>query len=1759
MNNVEYNEEFYDYLSNKLIDYFKENNNISEGLGFYIHFDEKYQVEFLYNSLKKIANENRIYSEFKYTHKNSETPYNTYSIKINDVKLVIAAEINDITHAFFTTLRNQVKKNKTDDDYDNVWENTALLVIYNNPIDSIQDGMENLEKKGRPFHVDSISNSLEDDINNSELSREDKEIVKFSLKEQDEDLYSTTIWDYENILGIINKGYVDDKDYKELELFKDDNLTEETARNIQKNLKENHETFLEVKKYSQYGDKKAQLEKRFSGAGVKELNKDTWEQCNWKKIKRSKDDYEKQQKPLNYIKNTDDYLENGLPYWERPNNSGKAGQRKRNIIIFNTQNVPIISLKFTFDQLLSNQYLSKSSKKFVKASGKSLKAQFDVYMDEPTFKTISYKHKDDTKSSYTFNIVVLNAKPEIFEYIKSRYTIKTRDKYIQVINDEDNYEIKFGENNNITEERSISKKDEKVNLYDNTSIKISESSPEWEDGELNFKLIYNDNEIKFKIKEKSNRARPVKSQLIWNLKRENAENFVFNDVKAIQGVNSFYLDDNFKKYLRYEREIIENNIFHGKLTEKDTISKEEVHYSEELETAYLDIFKYYQNFDDSQEDNIPSLVYLNDELRELYRKFLDIYNKEIESIEENSILADIPDKKDLIKLGRIDDEDKIMYSSLSPLNMAYQLELFEQCGNEQLEFNMSERLVPNNLIPFLCSDDGETLYRPIYQEDAHEWTIYEKIEQVSIGTTNVFISKVVSEKLDQFVKHFDYLFDINPHTPIKINLINILDDKEVVKGIFQFIRSRLPDKLKTKTIIPVEINIYSDSDKSSFDKLFECNSKDDIETEFGITIKSDVLDEIDVIHSVQDNIQYYKHKLDEDYDYAHISFYKVKSHTGTATNNMDEIETGLSLNGLLSSVNSTTKHAEYRTGFGTKNTLNYDNNLVKTAINLNDLVEGSRNYGKDTYSKHKVITTTVELEEENISLLYDKSHWVTFIEPTFGIEYFNEDDNLIIIHYSDQYSYSNNYDTITVTDKLIQYEEIIKEFLENKDVTVDDEDLISIIKMFNCINGAWLLRLISTNGYYDREKLSIISAINYALALFDHEDIKWIPISMEEILRIAGNVKLDKSQGVFSSLLSKGSYSDDILLIGFKTNKNNLIEIIFYPIEVKVGQNNQQIIKKGKQQIIQTYNALNNQLRQIGNEDNKFKNKFLRNFFIQNLLSTENKLTINNIWDEKHLDSIDEFKPQLLNDEYVVSKSLEEHIGKGCLISFKSDCPRPEIYTDVENNIKIIELPEDRAYSGLTKSIEQLRNIIQSGDSAIHTEDLIFSEELNDYDLSRELEDISEEMNDVFDEPIEDNTFIQAQENSVKINDFESSQSLSRNYDDIDNVEENIIDDEEITAPEINESDELDYVRALIGTQAGYNKDIYWEFGSKSLGNRHMLIQGKSGQGKTYFIQRMLKELSNHNIPSIVIDYTDGFKDNQLDDNFKESLGDKLEQHVIYGKNFPLNPFKPNLIEINGTIMPERNNIIAGRFKSVVNSVYTALGDQQLNAIYDAVLRGLDKYGETMDLNDLKHELEYDNSKVALSALSRLRELLEFNPFESTDYDWSDILDQNDGKVLIIQLTGIPKDVQKIITELILWDLWYYKTNQGTEDNPFVVVLDEIQNLNFKDDSPCKKIITEGRKFGWSGWFATQDFTDKNVAKLLENAEEKIYFHPTDTSISTIAKNLDNSDKTYWENQLAKLKKGQCIVKSPLMNSNGEVTSSSPIVVDVNEITSKSK
>ena len=1242
---------FYNYLTDKIKNFFK-NGEIRHGDKFFIQFDEEYRVDDFYNALK---NDLDNVEEFRYQHENSNVPFTTFSTLLkNDIKVVIVNS-NKVSVDYLVTLRNQVT---TQGD---VWKDTALLLICYDIIDSIYDGMRNLEKEDMPLNINIIKDNLKNEIDSSKsLSKVDKVVTKFYLDKKMEDSFQTTLWDYEDILAIINKGEIEESDYKNLGIFPDSALeTYKSQKSKENRLGENATNFNYVSLCHQYDNKKEELEKRYDSKGVNLLTKSDWYAVDFDKIYKSRESFLNYTKTLNYKENLNKFTNEGCIYWEKPQKPTTAGRRKRQIIIFNEDNkANEATLKFSFDARLDRTFIDDkdSSIKF-NISNNTLKVNFNIANGEPTFKKVKYMHHDQAKSTYEFNILVLPCKEDILIPIKDKYQINNKLNRIVVI-DEDDEEISFGFGDNL-QSYTINQDNEVINIYDEDTIKIANDSVVNEKGVINFNLVYNDLKIPIQIKEDDAKSPPRESLMIWKYKREYQQNFIFKNNKAIQGTISFNLYDEFKHYLKMEEQIINESIAYGECKIAGSIKKINLEISDDLQKAFDRIINYYQNI-----DNVPSLVFLDSDLKLLYEEFIEQFNNEIESIEEGAILSNDKRKLNLLKLGTIKDNENILFTPLSPLNIAYQLEIANQCQNEILDRPILERLSPNNLLPYLYGDsenhEKELLYKPTYQKDAHEWIVFEKSEDVSINSTNAFIANVVKDKMNQFVSYFKYLFDKKSKSPIKLNIININEDKEIVKGIFNFVRDRLDDR-KINHIIPVEVNLYNDNMRSAFDDFFDCINPDQLNDEFGIRIKSRIKDPMDILKEVQENITYFKHdSADNDVEYAHISFYKVGYEATIAEDIMGQIETGLSIDGLLSSITSFTR-TEYRTGFGTKHILNEDNLLVQTAINLNELSLNYQNNGENTYNKRvTIITKPMELKKDFTEVLYKKSRWVTFIEPSFGLEYFENEGNgsLIIIHYSDQYSSSTKYDTITVTSKSKQYKNVMEEFLSTK-INEDDKDLITedklddVIKLFNSINGEWLLKIITTSGNTDREKLSIISAIKYMLGILDNEDIIWIPISMEEILRIAGTVKLSKKEGIFDPKILDGKYCDDLLFIGINPNKK--VEVYFYPVEVKIGINSQSVIKKGREQIDKTYNLLKKQLFNNLNQDTQFRNKFYRNFFMQVALTNEQKLILNNLFDQEEIDKIDSLKSKLLNDDYYLSDNLEPYIGKGAIMSFKQD------------------------------------------------------------------------------------------------------------------------------------------------------------------------------------------------------------------------------------------------------------------------------------------------------------------------------------------------------------------------------------------------------------------------------------------------------------------------------------------------------------------------
>lgn len=1702
--------QFYKYLSEKLINYFNQ-VTLQGGERFYLQFDNEEQVNAFYEFLESDESS----SIFRYQHHQGSL-YTTFSLQSGRVKIVVAATSENVTPDFLVTLRNQVGEQK------GIWSGTALLSICHETLDSIRGGSSDLQKEGMPFNVKSILRTLKEEIEkNKSLASDHKELLKFHLnKKLEESFIQSSLWDYEEILGFLSQGQIKKEDYSHLGLFYDGKLDQYPQSQMKKRLEENYSLFEKVQHIHEYENLQNQLEKIFDDKGVQALRKESWNELDYGFVKESAENVVTG-RTLGYIENPKKKSNEGLFFWEKPHKDTKVGQRKRHLIVFNTTKESEVNLTFEFDEWLKKEFIHKKSENLCTVSGKKLVMSLSHEPNSTSFHQVVYTHNNQSKSKYDFNVAIVECDQDFLGEIKTLYEVNSKTKKI-ILNKKDEM-ITFGDKNSGKNEIFVEEENQVI-MESNQGIEISNASSAWNDDNLHFQIQKNGALIPFNIKEEISRVTPITGSRIWKLKREQLEDFHYDveNNKLKQNTREFSAREEIKVYLLDEKEWVGKGLFHAK-REVTGLEGLSLDLNVEIEQAYNELLSYYNS-----RNLLPSLSYMNEELFDLSFKYVNSFIELISGIQENVILAER--SKNLFKLGTIIEEDKISFTPLHPLNVAYQLEIHKRLKNEPIELHILDRLHPNNLLPYIYGEDKE-IYRPINQKDAPEWMIYEPMQKVAIGESNAFLANVVEEKLNQFVQHFPFLFLKQSKSPIQINVINISNDHEVVRGLINFIKKQI-DKKGASEIVPIEVALYDDkASVSAFEKFSMNDDVEEFEATFNVSLTTKKLDAVDVLRLIRENVLYYKPLNANEYGYAHISFYKMISNDSPAKNKIQDIDTGLSLKGLLSSISFLETEKDYRTGFGLKNAEHQTNELISIAICLNELASNLDSGGTNPYRKDEtIVTRTANYDEDILNQLYDTSYWVTFIEPNVDLNFFQSASrNLLVIHYSDQYSSSTQYDAITVTDKSAQYKLIIEQYLAGKEINTQQNQIETAIRGFNSLNGEWLLRIIGSKGHFSREKLSIISAIRYILSTLDHENILWVPISLEEVLRIAGAVRLTKSEGVFSAknLNVKGMHSDDLLLIGIETRGEDTF-VHYYPVEVKIGFNQESTIVKAKEQINKTQQLFKAQLAKYNEDDQAlFKNEFFRNFFIQLLLSNAEKLIDNDIWPEKDYSRIHILKEKLLNDDYLLSNHLQPFIGKGAVLSFKKEQTWRSVRLD--DDILVVDLTEDDGYSGVITEIETLKTNIRSAKTDIKPESLLF------HKYRFKIVDPTDSRSD----------------DVMGISGVEPPKPEPKPKPEPEPV---------IVDPSIPHVPELKDVRVLLGTVEGSAKEVFWEYGHRELANRHILISGKSGQGKSYFIQCLLLELSRSGISNIIFDYTDGFKNSKLEPQFKEQLSGSLEQFLVARDKFPINPFERNQKELDeDEYMDEDNTDIAERIKGVFSSVYKDLGIQQQNAIYEAVLRGLDKYGDSMNLELLLVELGEDNTGPAKTARSQIKPLIDKNPFKSDgEYNWAEILSQK-GKVCIVQLTGYNRDVQMMITEFILWDLWNYQLNHGDKTKPLAVILDEAQNLDHREKSPSAKILSEGRKFGWSGWYATQSFRGQftiDEISRLQGSSQKVYFMPPENEISSIAANLaqDSHARKEWERKLSTLKKGQCIVSGPMLQDDGTLKHSMPIVIDISSL-----
>lgn len=1636
--------EFYKYISKIIIEYLSS-ISLKSGERYSVQLEDLNEVNGIYQSLKHVSErQNLLVNDFIYNLEIDQ--YQTFFIEINNVKVIVAKTDEFVSADFLTHLRNNVDKAGT------VFENTALLFVHNTNLDSILGGAKRLEVEGMPLHVDFIEKNLREDVKKSLPSGVDQEIIFAYLDNNKSSIYekATSIFDYQDLFDVLGTGFIKPNKYKDFGLFYDEKLdtffNTLDDRSLERRIKENLNLFRVVDEIHKYSES-SELEKHFDKNGVEKLKRPDWYEVGYEQVFKSHEAFKSQENP-EY--NEEILHKDNLEYtiWDRAEGVSKAKQRKRHIIVFNDQCNDLVTIKIKFDSTIKKEGIKQSNKKAeIRSINKTIEVEFSDCKNESQRTKLQYYKT-------TFYILVLNINASFLKGLEDKYFVKSDTGSLLIVDDSDALEInKMGtELIHVTLTSPL----DTIQAEEFQRIVIDKNFSELEELEqIQLIVCIKNTKIPLVFINEKIQSLKITPSEVWKQKNLYASDFSYEVtldpksnreiVKLSIGTKSYYPTGEFRRMLDFEYQHIiareDGILFCIENNEYVEINKE---LPLDLKNAYLNLKRYFK-----LKDTLPSLTFYDDEFIVLANTYIGIYFGYLSRLENE---ADT--KKELFK--RINDigvvyeygsESRIHFTPLHPLKLAYQMRARELICANDLKNDVLTAVKSTYLVPYI-NNYHEVLFKPIETEMV-EWTTYVSYSNSKHNASNKYVPKIVSSKIKDFCSHFEYLFT-SEYAPIKVGVVNLGDCQQVLEGIFEYYINELKTK-RAEEVRPMEIHIYDDHGTiNTFEELSTYTNIDEIKEVFNLKFNSDRYEPLDIMAMYSNKVHFYKLKTTE-FEYNHVTFYKMNDEVNIGNKDMFDIQTGLSLHGINSAVSSVFVGDAYVTGFGVKN-LNYEqDDFLKLVMHYNSFVEYINKLSN--FDPKTVLATAIKsTENELLKKIYKHSHWITFIDPKVDLNYFkNNDDNkdLMIIHYSDQYSSSNGYDAITVTQKSDIYSKIIEGFL-NREAHLDlnDEyDIKEIINSFNVFNGEWLLRLISRQmqnkkDQFAKEKLSLFAAAKLLVGKTLSSNVFWIPISLEEIVRVSGATGLSQKDSMFNPKKYgyEGTFSDDILMIGVQVDKDK-INVCYYPVEVKIGNNASDVLTKAKDQVVKANGFFASDIFQ----SSFFHSKLLRNQLMQMAIIQLRKLMLYSMWQEKPWNHLldDQVISKLMDDNYSIVSNFGNDVHDCGVITFTKNAfvRQHHVFELSGYQIDHFNYPMQDAYQYLASDLSRVLEI--------NNWSIFEASKTNELELQTEKLYTQNDLH----------------QNCTN----EDAPKYSQRFDN------------SISTPD-NE------IRIVFGTNIIDRKEVIWRPNASDIVmHTNTGIIGTMGTGKTQFTKSLITQLKQqeqfniHSLPLgiLIFDY----KGDYIKSDFVEA--NRATVFNLY--ELPFNPlsifqgkaFKPMLPlhtanELRDTIGKAFNlgPVQRNTLSQVLEASYESMG------IISHDRNTWNNFAPTIDtVYNTYMAFEYPTNDSLYAALS---ELHKFRIFESDPRKTKPLFDLIKG-VTVIDLSGYSESIQNLVVAITLDTFYAQMQAQGHSEIKGhlrqitkMILVDEADNFLSKDFNSIKKILKEGREFGVGTIISTQ-------------------------------------------------------------------------------------
>ncbi|MEZ9927539.1 DNA phosphorothioation-dependent restriction protein DptH [Vibrio breoganii] len=1142
------------------------------------------------------------------------------TIRYGNVELIPVYEGKNFTENYIAHLRDEVSA------MEGSAKGTALLIIHNSMLDTLRNSTEDVAQAGFVWHPENIRDLLYKEIDqNDEKAKISECLLNYHFDEIKDD--NATMFGFEKLYGAIADG---DLQFHELGLLKDDQLSEEAweGEQIADRLKDNKKLsdtleYITHHFANELQDKLAALD--FSEKFIKEHFPDE----NIEQYKEKLDlgeCFAEQEKNQTNLLELESVTCHHTDFLNKSKSEKGAGARERHVVLL----LESEQEEFELDLCFLNQKLRDSFCKIqhnqkqqpinivIKNLGgvrsrALLAGSFDGH---PRFFTFQVK-TDKPKETHKFRVLVIRKDAFYVEAFRHTYLIDPLKKWVTLQTDEQSLRI-----SELSEQSVLAENDQ-----------VFETSVT---GLVDFKTLARDSDdISFTVKSGC-------SELKFNVEGEVANDSLSLPLMLDQSRFKDLFDDGYfgrynrtkEKVLIDEKEVAPKGKRLSLLQQEAMLldcrllatseMKGSLHLCDLdedfplLSEAYKALFEAL-----TRDKTLLSLSSWGSKLNELVRCIVIAYQAEIDKIPYHAPLHE--KHKMLMNIGFSDIENETLITPFHPLVLAYNANLAVVLKNDKdvaksfikLPPVTIQRLTAQGLLPFVYDPVNDFAYNHAIKENVF-WSKLIPQKDSSYD----YVRSLVKDKVSKFSVAFKHLFVAGSKATLIINSVNNSGNKEIFLGLIDFI------KLKKDKVTKIHVNLYDKKESYSwFDKFADASTYDELKDLCELN-KGSVRGQADsIINLLRTRLTYSKYKHedgDKEQAYAHMSFFKNNERVQATDVDVLKQTTGVVSNGLMPGEAATNKNGSYYTAFGLQGVDLESAPQLKMAAKYGGLVKPAKRqheeYG-DAKSQALVVTENFKVLLERA---YENSIWTTIIDPKVTLEFFESQKNMVLIHYSDNYTNSVNYDAITVTKQTDLYHKV----LEN------DEG--GIIEEFNAFNGEWLLNLVTAKDNERKEKRGIICAYKYINCLVSNSNITWVPLSIAEIVRVAGNLGLNMADSDLSRHaqgFKKGIISDDILFVGFKDQ-----QMILLPVEVKTGK--RQTHSKGVEQAQELKRYFESLLGQQNLAGNLYRGLFMRQVLMQ-----IDKYKLYNVYEKGYFDSIESKNAFWLQGNYQLGELVDYPAG----------------------------------------------------------------------------------------------------------------------------------------------------------------------------------------------------------------------------------------------------------------------------------------------------------------------------------------------------------------------------------------------------------------------------------------------------------------------------------------------------------------------------------